>query len=772
MNSLIKKLGILLTTFTFLLFGFFITAHANQALAHTLSGNVSEASGTDIVGAVVDVIDTTTSNNIGSDTTDSSGNYSVEVNSGTYDIEVTPPGGSGFGSAIAPSRTISGDTVVNFILVPAGPVILSGHVYDRSGNAVPNQTVRLGDSAGNTTSTTTNSNGEYSLQVSPGTFRLDVTGDNNPVTLEIPRRYEITKNGYSLTQSTTLDITIPAKQVITHVQDASGNSISGIEITVVPPTGVSGGGYSIGGGITNAFGSSRYVSPGLVTNQNGDVTFWLLPNEGGGNTYTFTATPPSGSNFLHTSLSNVTIASDTTVTITLQQPVILSGHVYDRSGNAVPNQTVRLGDSAGNTTSTTTNSNGEYSLQVSPGTFRLDVTGDNNPVTLEIPRRYEITKNGYSLTQSTTLDITIPAKQVITHVQDASGNSISGIEITVVPPTGVSGGGYSIGGGITNAFGSSRYVSPGLVTNQNGDVTFWLLPNEGGGNTYTFTATPPSGSIYSPFNLNNVVVVSDQTEIVSLQFIHDAPVTTANLATQNADGTYSDPTTVTLSATAAEGFTIANTYYTIDGGAQQTYSSPFQVSGDGQHAITFWSIDNVGVFENPNEQIFTINAVDQLTSLSPANIWIGLKNSDDVGTRFDLKAEVYKNSTELVSSGQLDNVWGGSSGFNNANLQTIPFNTFSPVDFPEGSTLSIKLYVRNACQGPTHNSGTARLWYDDAAANSRFDATIEGSNSNYYLRNNFVLSTAVGIGPKQKIDVQAGSKCSPFKTFGTWSITP
>ena len=409
---------------------------------------------------------------------------------------------------------------------------------------------------------------------------------------------------------------------------------------------------------------------------------------------------------------------------------------------------------------------------MSPGTFRLDVTGDNNPVTLEIPRRYEITKNGYSLTQSTTLDITIPAKQVITHVQDASGNSISGIEITVVPPTGVSGGGYSIGGGITNAFGSSRYVSPGLVTNQNGDVTFWLLPNEGGGNTYTFTATPPSGSIYSPFNLNNVVVVSDQTEIVSLQFIHDAPVTTANLATQNADGTYSDPTTVTLSATAAEGFTIANTYYTIDGGAQQTYSSPFQVSGDGQHAITFWSIDNVGVFENPNEQIFTINAVDQLTSLSPANIWIGLKNSDDVGTRFDLKAEVYKNSTELVSSGQLDNVWGGSSGFNNANLQTIPFNTFSPVDFPEGSTLSIKLYVRNACQGPTHNSGTARLWYDDAAANSRFDATIEGSNSNYYLRNNFVLSTAVGIGPKQKIDVQAGSKCSPFKTFGTWSITP
>ena len=166
------------------------------------------------------------------------------------------------------------------------------------------------------------------------------------------------------------------------------------------------------------------------------------------------------------------------------------------------------------------------------------------------------------------------------------------------------------------------------------------------------------------------------------------------------------------------------------------------------------------------------SAVGQLTELSPAKIWVGLKNSDYVGTRFDLKAEVYKNSTELVSSGQLDNVWGGSSGFNNANLQTIEFNPFSPVDFPQGSTLSIKLYVRNACQGPTHNSGTARLWYDDAAANSRLDATIEGANSYYYLRNNFILSTTVGSGPKKKIDVNSGSPCSPYKTFGTWSITP
>ena len=182
--------------------------------------------------------------------------------------------------------------------------------------------------------------------------------------------------------------------------------------------------------------------------------------------------------------------------------------------------------------------------------------------------------------------------------------------------------------------------------------------------------------------------------------------------------------------------------------------------------------DNKLFFVSNDGKIYAFSNARLLTSLSPAKIWIGLKNSDDVGTRFDLKAEVYRNSTEFVSSGQLDNVWGGSSGFNNANLRTIPFNTFTPVDFPQGSALSIKLYVRNACIGPTHNSGTARLWYDDAAANSRFDATIEGTNRDYYLREIFVLSTTVGSGPKKKIDVQAGSPCSPFKTFGTWSITP
>ena len=157
----------------------------------------------------------------------------------------------------------------------------------------------------------------------------------------------------------------------------------------------------------------------------------------------------------------------------------------------------------------------------------------------------------------------------------------------------------------------------------------------------------------------------------------------------------------------------------------------------------------------------------QLTSVGPVKVWIGLKNSDDVGTKFDLLAEVYRDDT-LVTAGHLDNVLGGSTGFNNAILRSITLDPFDPVDFPTGSQTKIKLYVRNACLGPTHNSGTVRLWYADTGANSRFAATVGATTTDYYLQSNFLLGTTAGPA-RQSIDVAAGTPCSPYKTFGTWT---
>jgi hypothetical protein len=216
------------------------------------------------------------------------------------------------------------------------------------------------------------------------------------------------------------------------------------------------------------------------------------------------------------------------------------------------------------------------------------------------------------------------------------------------------------------------------------------------------------------------------------------------------------------------------------------------VTGEVTHLVhrvhwngTSFEITTLGSFPNqPEDGIFVtaaiINPGQTLTGLSPAKVYVGLTNSDDVGLYFDLFAEVLVNGN-VVGSGEVDKVWGGSSGFNNAVKSTIQLILPNPVAFPPGSQLSIRVSVRQACTAPRErycvhaNECKARLWYNDREADSSFDATIDGVNggnsADYFLLTNFQLGTAPGPGPKKTSDVGVGKRCSPFKPFGTWSIT-
>jgi hypothetical protein len=71
-----------------------------------------------------------------------------------------------------------------------------------------------------------------------------------------------------------------------------------------------------------------------------------------------------------------------------------------------------------------------------------------------------------------------------------------------------------------------------------------------------------------------------------------------------------------------------------------------------------------------------------------------------------------------------------------------------------------------ACAGSGKNSGTARIWFGDAAAKSRFDATIDDSAGTYYLLNGSVLGTAAGT-LRKSLDTAAGAKCSQYKQLGS-----
>lgn len=350
-------------------------------------------------------------------------------------------------------------------------------------------------------------------------------------------------------------------------------------------------------------------------------------------TYNIVVSPPGSTSYGPAVYNNLVLSSNKIVNFVLVPAgsVSVTGHIYSSTGQALPDQLVRLYPAGSSTPiPSTTDSNGYYSLQVSPGNFYFTIEPVSNAVSsYDIPQFYRITIDNFSVTQSQVLDITLPFKKVDVHIQNTSGDPVSGIRVDATTTTGLANSALSIGGGITNAVGDSRYgyTLPGPNTDASGNVTLWLLANSSN-KSYTIKALPPSGSIYSPFNLTNVVVSGDQAEIVSLQFIHDRPVTTINLTPlANQQGYYSDPTTITFSATAASGYSIANTYYTLDGGAQQTYTGPFNVTGSGEHTIIYWSVDNAGVPEAPNTEAFTI-APPNITTTSLSVTTVGANYSE------------------------------------------------------------------------------------------------------------------------------------------------
>ena len=95
-----------------------------------------------------------------------------------------------------------------------------------------------------------------------------------------------------------------------------------------------------------------------------------------------------------------------------------------------------------------------------------------------------------------------------------------------------------------------------------------------------------------------------------------APVTTANglQADDNSGWTTNTAPTVSLSATDVGGPGVAATYYTVDGSDPQLYSGAFTVTDDGQHPVTYWSVDTLGNVEDTNTGYVNIDTTAPVTS--------------------------------------------------------------------------------------------------------------------------------------------------------------
>jgi len=155
-------------------------------------------------------------------------------------------------------------------------------------------------------------------------------------------------------------------------------------------------------------------------------------------------------------------------------------------------------------------------------------------------------------------------------------------------------------------------------------------------------------------------------------------ITSATLSpAASSDGTFSDPVSVALSVTPPSGVTIANTYYKIDNGSQQTYSAPFSVTGNGDHTIIYWSVDSNGNQEAQNTKTFTIKGSYTLT---------GTVYNDTNQNGFQDTGEIgYSGATITLDSGQ-STTSDSNGSYSFANL---PAGTYTEtLTLPTGYTVT------------------------------------------------------------------------------------
>ena len=121
--------------------------------------------------------------------------------------------------------------------------------------------------------------------------------------------------------------------------------------------------------------------------------------------------------------------------------------------------------------------------------------------------------------------------------------------------------------------------------------------NINGGATQTYSSTfsiTDEGNYTIEYWSVDVAGNAETHKTRTVRIDSSAPVTQASPSgTAGNNGWFRSDVQVSLSSTDNLSG-VQSTFYRVDGGATQTYASPFVVSGPGQHTVEYWSVDNLG----------------------------------------------------------------------------------------------------------------------------------------------------------------------------------
>ena len=122
-------------------------------------------------------------------------------------------------------------------------------------------------------------------------------------------------------------------------------------------------------------------------------------------------------------------------------------------------------------------------------------------------------------------------------------------------------------------------------------------------------------------------------------------------------------------------------------------------------------------------------SAQRLSGVGGLLAFLGLKNSDDQGTQFDLRAELFRNGV-FAGSSTTACITGVTRNPDLARVVTAAFDPFAAVPIAAGDVLSLKLSTRigtnpdgSKCDGPggSHSNAVGlRVYFDAVSRSARF----------------------------------------------------
>jgi immunomodulating metalloprotease len=430
-----------------------ISAATVHADTHTLSGIVYGGS-QPLPGVVVDALEYNTTRVVATSTTNSDGRYAMALSSNTYDLRITPPPESGYGTDMVRNFAISGeDRVYDILLFSSEAGSLSGTIRGRNGQPVPDATVYVNIGAFSE-ATTTNALGQYAISTINGRVYLQVFG-NGPGSVA-PESWYIERYDVIISGPTVFNLDLPVSRLTGAVQFNDGTPAPGAVLDLI--------GF---GTVTNG---RTYSTASATADLNGLYSVFMLDGSVRG-----VATPPPGA-LVPQDTETFTIAGDTGQNFRFPSASRVTGTIRGRNGLAVSNATVYL--SVGSTVATAlTDADGHYFLDAENGPAYLQVWGGGPtgaaPSSFYL-ERYDVTING-----ATQLDLNLPVVRIAGAVKNDQGVGVVGATVSL---------------STSNSPDNGRSTSYDTqVSGDNGAYESLVLTGAG-----IATVTPPSGSGLTP----------------------------------------------------------------------------------------------------------------------------------------------------------------------------------------------------------------------------------------------------------------------------------